>query len=107
MSEPKKLTKLITDAVDRSADAAEEIHKAVVNLPLDVIERTLQVGEGVGDLRRAQERTIGAVYDLVRGINREVGKLAGEIAEAGGLRRLRAGRPARAKPRAETEPKAA
>jgi hypothetical protein len=54
------------------------------------------------DVRRIQKESIGAIYDLVRRINRDVTRLAGEALEARGRRprkrsRAVARRPARAR----------
>ena len=46
----------------------------------------------VKEVRRVQDRSIGAVYDLIRGINEQVGTLASELlAKAGGRKGARAG----------------
>jgi hypothetical protein len=74
-----KLAKRVRKAVDDGTDAVEEIHKKAVNLPLDVLERNGMLGSTAKDLRRFQDQTIGAVYDLVRGINHEVRKLADTV----------------------------
>jgi hypothetical protein len=74
-----KLAKRVRRAVDDGTDAVEEIHKKAVNLPFDVLERNGVLGSRAKDLRRFQNETIGAVYDLVRGINHEVRKLADTV----------------------------
>ncbi len=71
-----RLAERVRKAVDEGADAAEEIHKKVLNLPLDVLERSGVIEGAARDLRRFQDQTIGAVYDLVRGINHDAVKLA-------------------------------
>ena len=73
------LAERVRKAVDEGADAAEEIHKKVVNLPLDVLERNGVLESTAKDLRRFQDQAIGAVYDLVRGINHDVVKLANDV----------------------------
>jgi hypothetical protein len=74
-----RLTQRVRKAVDEGADTAEEIHKKVVSLPLDVLERNGVLEGPARDLRRFQERAIGAVYDLVRGINHDVTQLANDV----------------------------
>ena len=77
-SEAHRLIDRVKQAVDEGACTAEEIHKRAAALPLDVLER-LELLEGPAqELRRIEEQSIGAVYDLVRGVNREVAKLAGD-----------------------------
>jgi hypothetical protein len=74
-----RLTQRVRKVVDEGADTAEEIHKKVVGLPLDVLERSGVLERPARDLRRFQDRAIGAVYDLVRGINHDVTKLANDV----------------------------
>jgi hypothetical protein len=69
----------VEKAVDRSADTAEEIHRKVASLPLNVLEQVDSL-EGVArDIREFQERSIGAVYSAVHDINHEVMRLAREL----------------------------
>jgi hypothetical protein len=68
----------IRKAVDRGADAAESIHKRVARLPLAPFEGVDQLEGAVKDVRRVQDRSIGAVYDLVRDMNHELVRLAEE-----------------------------
>lgn len=82
MAKQNSLTKAVTEAVERSVDAAEEIHRSVARLPFDVMRRAELIGKAADDVERVQERSIHAVYDLVRGINREVGRMAERIMTA-------------------------
>jgi hypothetical protein len=69
------LKDMIQEAVDRGATSVEQIHQSIADLPFEVLER-LELLEPEGlELRDAQTRTIGAVYDAIRRINREVGEL--------------------------------
>lgn len=82
MSDPKNLPDVVADIVEQGANAAEEIHRSIANFPLDVIERADVVGDVLSEVRRIQNKGIGAVYDLVRGINKEVNKLTHELTDA-------------------------
>ena len=83
-SEANRITELIQDAVDKGATTAEDVHKSIAGLPLKVLEEVKFLKQPVKEVRRVQDRSIGAVYDLVRGINKQVGTLASELlAEAG------------------------
>jgi hypothetical protein len=84
-TEAKRLTDLIEDAIDRGATTVEEIHKAIADLPLRVLEQIEFLRKPLKEVRRVQDRSIGAVYDLIREINQRVGKLAAQM-----LRRRRA-----------------
>ena len=59
--------------------SVEEIHKAIANLPLDVLERLDLFENAVRGARKVQEARIGAMYDLIRKVNEEVGKIAKEL----------------------------
>jgi len=72
------LPDLVREAVDEGATTVEEIHKSIAALPFDVLER-LDGFDALEDLRRAQKRSIGAVYDVIRKVNHEVTRLADEL----------------------------
>ena len=61
--------------VDRNTKAAERIHRALAGFPLDVLEQLDRLERPVARVRKLQHRSIGATYDLVRGIEREVARL--------------------------------
>ena len=61
--------------VDRNTEAAERIHRALAGFPLDVLEQLDRLERPVARVRKLQSRSIGATYDLVRGIEREVARL--------------------------------
>ena len=89
-AEVRRLAERVREAVDEGADAAEEIHKKMVNLPLDILERSDVLESTAKDLRKLQDQAIGAVYDLVRGINRDVVKLANDALGPRPARKARA-----------------
>ncbi len=61
--------------VDRNTQAAERIHRALAGFPLDVLEQLDRLERPVARVRKLQHQSIGATYDLVRGIEREVARL--------------------------------
>jgi len=75
----RRLVDLVQKEVDDGASSVEEIHKAIANLPLDVLERLDVFEETVKGVRKVQEARLGAIYDVIRKVNEEVGKLAKEI----------------------------
>jgi methyl-accepting chemotaxis protein len=80
-SEIKKLADLVQKEVEDGATTVEEIHKAIASLPLDILER-LDVFEGtVKGVRKVQDTSIGAIYDVIRRVNHEVGNYAKELLE--------------------------
>jgi len=79
MSESKTLTKLIQDAVDKGATTVEEIHKSIAALPLRILEESDLLRGPVKEVRRVQDQTIGAIYDLIRDINEKVATVASDV----------------------------
>jgi hypothetical protein len=79
MAEPKTLTELIEDAVNKGATTVEEIHREIADLPLAALERLGLFERTASDVRSLQEASIGAVYDVIRDVNQKVAKLAGEL----------------------------
>jgi len=78
-AEARRLVDLVQREIDDGAGSVEEIHKAIANLPLDILERLDLFEEMVKGVRKVQEARIGAVYDVIRKVNDEVGKIAREI----------------------------
>ena len=58
--------------VARTAKAAENVHRAVAGLPLDLLEQVEGLKRPVARVRKLQDRSITATYDMLRGVNREV-----------------------------------
>lgn len=75
----QSLPELVQDLIDQGATTVEDVHKAIAALPFDVLERIEIGGESAKQIRRIQDETIGAVYDLIRSINRQVGDLATDL----------------------------
>jgi len=82
MGQDNRVQKVVADAVERGADAAEEIQKSIAAVPFDWLRRVADLGERVDDAQQVHDRTVSAVYDLVRGVNREVARLADRVLEA-------------------------
>ncbi len=78
------LTELIEQTIHRGASSVEEIHLSIASLPLAAMEDLGLLERTARDVRRIQEESIGAVYDRIRRINREVGSLASELLESAG-----------------------
>jgi hypothetical protein len=87
----RSLADLVRQAIDDGADTVEEIHKEIAALPLDVLDR-IDGFESLPRLRRMQEESIGAVYDLIRRVNREITQLANELLVGARQARARATR---------------
>jgi hypothetical protein len=78
MSKAKNVADLVQEAIEKGATTAEDVHKAIANLPLKILEELEPLKKPIKEVRRVQDHSIGAVYDLIREINRRVGKLASE-----------------------------
>ena len=78
-SEAKRVADLIHEAVDKGATTVEEIHKSIADLPLKILDGVEFLKKPVKEVRRVQDRSIGAVYDLIRNVNEQVGKLASDV----------------------------
>jgi uncharacterized membrane-anchored protein YhcB (DUF1043 family) len=90
MSDKKTLTRLVQDEIDKGATTVEEIHKAIADLPLKVLEESDLLKGPAKEVRRVQDHTIGAIYDLIRDINQKIGTFASELlAEAAKSRSTR------------------
>jgi hypothetical protein len=91
-SDGKALGRFIQDAIDKGATTVEDIHKAIADLPLKMLEESDLLRGPAKEVRRVQDHTIGAIYDLIRRINEQVGALASDLlAEARKRRGTRAG----------------
>ena len=85
--EESVLREWIEESVDKGATTVEEIHRAIAVLPIGVLERLGLFEASARDVRRIQETSIGAIYDLIRKVNHEVSRLAGELLDPERLRR--------------------
>ena len=75
----QSLTEVIEEAVDKGATTVEEIHRSIADLPLKLLEENERLREPAREVRRLQDRAIGALYDLVRDINRRVARLVSDL----------------------------
>ena len=92
MHAKKNLPTLVQEAIDKGATTVEEIHKSIVDLPLKVLEESNLLRGPAKAAKRVQDHTIGAIYDVIREVNQQVGTLASELlAEAAARRAARAG----------------
>ena len=83
----KPLASVIRDAIDKGATTVEEIHKSIADLPLKMLEESDLLRGPAKEVRRVQDDTIGAIYDVIRGINQRVGTLAAKMLHEAAKRR--------------------
>jgi hypothetical protein len=87
MSSKKSLAQTVQDAIDRGATTVEEVHKSIADLPLRFLEGSELLREPSKEVRKLQDRSIGAIYGLIREVNEKVGTLAHDLLEEAGRRR--------------------
>ena len=73
---------LIQEAVDKGATTVEQIHQAIASMPLDALAKRGLLEDGAEAAKQTHADTIGAVYDAIRRVNREVGDLASGLIES-------------------------
>ncbi len=66
---------MIQEAVDRGARSIEQINQYIADLPFEALERAGLLDDDKLKLRDKKTRTIGMVYDAIRGINKQIGEL--------------------------------
>jgi hypothetical protein len=86
-SERKASANFIQDAIDKGATTVEKIHKSIADLPLKMLEESELLKGPAKEARRVQDHTIGAVYDVIRRINQQVGTLASKLLKEAAKRR--------------------
>lgn len=79
MTTEQNLVTAVGEAVDDVVGTAETIHRKIAEIPIEVLEALLQIEKPLKEVRRIQSQTIGAIYDLVRVINKEITQAAGAV----------------------------
>jgi hypothetical protein len=83
----KTVVRLIEEAIDKGATTVEDVHKSIAQLPFKMLEESELLRGPAKEVRRLQDQTIGAIYDLIRHINGRVGTLAVELLDQAAKRR--------------------
>lgn len=94
--ERQSLPELIEEVVAQSATTVEEIHKSIADLPLKLMEESELLRKPAREVRRLQDKVIGAIYDVVRDTNRRIAKLVSDLLERQRTRGAQTGRAAAA-----------
>lgn len=87
MTARRKLIRVVQEEIDKGATTVEEVHKAIADLPLKVLEGSELLKGPAREVRRVQDRTIGAIYDAIRRINEQVGTFASDLLAEAAKRR--------------------
>lgn len=75
----RKLADVVRREVDAGANTVEEIHRSIARMPLEVFAKLDIFEQATKEVRKLQDTSIGAIYDLIRKVNHEVAKLAKEL----------------------------
>lgn len=75
------LKDLVQEAVDKGATTVEQIHQTIAAMPLEALEKRGLLDDKAAALKDAHATSIGAVYDAIRRVNKEVGDLASGLIE--------------------------
>jgi hypothetical protein len=71
----RSLVSTIHDAIDGVTTTVEEIHRSVADLPLEALGSITPLKDALDEVRAAQDRSIAAVYELIRTVNARVRRL--------------------------------
>ena len=78
----RQYTKRFHKIIEKTASVAEKVHKNVASLPLEFIENASEgspneeTKASIDNIKRMQDKTIGAIYKVVRSVNDQVGEIA-------------------------------
>jgi hypothetical protein len=83
----KTLIRFVQEAIDKGATTVEEVHKSIADLPLKILEESDLLKEPAKEAKRLQDHTLGAIYDVIRQINEQVGDYASDLLAEAAKRR--------------------
>lgn len=76
------LKDMVQTAIDNGARTVEDVHKAIADLPFELLEKNGMLDDDKLQLRERNQQTIGTVYATIREINQKIGELASDIFES-------------------------
>jgi hypothetical protein len=74
------IPRAIEQVIDKAVSSAEEIHRAVGELPVTVLEN-LGLQDAASSVKKIQDRSISALYRLIRTVNHQAADLAVGVLE--------------------------
>lgn len=80
MNEIETLANTVHDAIDAVTTSVEGIHRAIADVPLDVLAGLGPFTETFEGVKAVQAQSIGVVYELVRDVNERVRRITTNIA---------------------------
>ena len=75
MTKSRSIPATVHDVIDDVTTAVEGVHKSVADFPLIVLGEITPFKHTLDDVKVTQDKTIEAVYGLVRSINAQVRRL--------------------------------
>jgi hypothetical protein len=79
MTTQRNLATALGTAIKGTMNSAEEIHKKIAGVPIDILETALVIDEPLKEVRKVQDGVITSIYTLARGINDEVTRAASKL----------------------------
>ncbi len=79
---PKDIAASIHATINDVTTAVEEIHRSIADAPLDVIGTIEPLERPIKEVRAVQDRSITAIYGLIRRINDRVGEITADLLPA-------------------------
>ena len=79
MSRAREFASTIHNVIDESTTAVEDIHKSVAALPLKTLATIKPLEQPLREVQDVQDRSIGAVYGLIRRINDRVEQFTNNV----------------------------
>ena len=76
------LKDMVQTAIDNGARTVEDVHKAIADMPFEILEKNGMLDDDKQQLRERNQQTIGTVYGTIRDINQKIGELASDMFEA-------------------------
>jgi hypothetical protein len=79
MSNLKGLIELAQGAVDKGTTAVEEVHKAIMNEPIELLKKIPSLEKPAKGVQDVQNQIIGGVYQTIRTANQRFNEIAKDL----------------------------
>ena len=81
----KSLKDAVQEAIDNGARSAEEVYLRISRMPFDQLEKVAALEGIVGRARGAHDQSIARITEVIRALNKRIGKLADQALKRLGL----------------------
>ena len=79
MSVPKDIATGIHKTIEDATTAVEDVHRAIAAVPFRVIGKVEGLDGPIAEVHELHDRSVGAIYDLVREVNARIGRFTNEL----------------------------